>query len=217
MVSYLRGMYNVPYFKSSDKEEVIAFMKAHPFIMLCGVNENNMPVVTQVPVLIEEREDKIYLLAHVMRKQDHSKAFEANPNVLAVFHGAHTYVSASWYGNKQVASTWNYQAVHARGILKFLDDIGLHNVLTRLTSTFENDTHSPSLVHKMDEQYVRNSMKAIIAFEIEVTEIQHVFKLSQNRDEKSYENIVEQLSAKDADAKAIAETMQQRKSKVFPS
>ena len=210
-------MYNVPHFKTSDKDEIIAFMHAHPFIMLCGVAENNTPVVTNVPVLIEQRDDKIYLLAHVMRKQDHTKAFEANPNVLAVFSGAHTYVSASWYENKQSASTWNYQAVHAIGILKFLDDAGLYNILTKLTAKFEQDHNSPSLVNKMDETYVNNMMKAIVAFEIEVTDLQHVFKLSQNRDEKSYENIIEQLDSKDADAKTIADTMRERKSKVYPS
>lgn len=210
-------MYNVPHFKTQDQEEILAFMQAHPFVMLCGVDDHHLPVATQVPVLIEQRNDKLYLLAHVMRKQDHTKAFEANPNVLAVFYGAHTYVSASWYENKQVASTWNYQAVHARGILTFLDDAGLHNVLTRLTAAFEQNEHSPSLVHKMDETYVKNNMKAIVAFEIEITHVQHVFKLSQNRDEKSYENIIGQLSQKDADAKAIADTMKYRKPKVFPS
>ena len=210
-------MYNVPHFKTSDNDEVIAFMHAHPFVMLCGVAENNTPVVTHVPVLIEKRDDKIYLLAHAMRKQDHTKAFETNPNVMAVFYGAHTYVSASWYENKQTASTWNYQTVHARGVLRFLDTDGLHNILTRLTATFEQNPDSPSLVHKMDETYVNNMMKAIVAFEIEVTDIQHVFKLSQNRDEKSYDNIIEQLGSKDADAKTIGDTMQERKSKVYPS
>jgi transcriptional regulator len=215
--SYLRVMYHISYFKAADHKEVTDFMQAHPFIMLCGIGADNKPVVTHVPVLLEERGDKLFLLAHVMRKQDHTKVFEANPNVLAVFSGAHTYVSASWYENKQSASTWNYQAVHARGILTFLDEKGLHNILTKLTATFEQNENSPSLVHKMDEGYVNNMMKAIVAFEIEVTDLQHVFKLSQNRDEKSYDNIIEQLSNSDADAKTIADTMQQRKSKVYPS
>jgi transcriptional regulator len=196
---------------------VTAFMRQHPFIFLCGADEEGNPVATQIPVLLEERGDKLFLLAHVMRKQDHTKAFEKNPNVLAIFFGAHTYVSASWYENKQSASTWNYQAVHARGILNFLDDKGLLTVLTRLTKTFEQNPDSPSLVHRMDETYVSNMMKAIVAFEIEVTDLQHVFKLSQNRDAKSYENIIEQLGSKDADAKTIADTMRERKSKVYPS
>ena len=210
-------MYNVPHFKASDEKEVTAFMHAHPFITLCGVDAKNYPVATHVPCLMEERNDKIFLYAHVMRKQAHTKAFEYNPNVLAIFQAAHTYISASWYENKQVAGTWNYQAVHAKGVLRFLDDDSLYKLLTKLTQTFENNPHSPSLVHKLDENYVATNMKAIVAFEIEVTDVQHIFKLSQNRDKKSYENIIEHLNEQDADAKAIAETMKQRQPKVFPS
>jgi transcriptional regulator len=210
-------MYNVPHFKASDQKEVIDFMHAHPFIILCGVDASNNPVATHIPCLIEERGDRVFLHAHVMRKQEHTKAFEQNPNVLTIFHGAHTYVSASWYDNKQTASTWNYQAVHAKGVLKFLGEEGLHEVISKLTEKFENNPHSPSLVQRMEDDYVKSMMKAIIAFEIEITEIQHIFKLSQNRDKKSYENIVERLSEQDADAQTIATTMRERGDKVFSS
>lgn len=210
-------MYNVPYFKASDNEEVIKFMHQHPFIILCGVDANNQPVATHVPVLIEERDNKIFLLAHVMRKQTHTKAFGHNASVLAIFSGAHTYVSASWYSNPQTAATWNYQAVHAKGFLRFLDDDGLHQLLTGLTEKFENDPHSPSLMQHMDEAYVKNMMKAIIAFEIEITSIEHVFKLSQNKDEKTYDNVVHQLNQQDGDAKTIAGIMEKQKHKIFPA
>ncbi len=208
-------MYNINYFKASDEKEVMDFMHAHPFIILCGIDKNNKPVASHIPVLFEQRDDKLFLLAHVMRKQDHTNAFSHNQNVLAIFHGPHTYVSASWYENKQSASTWNYQAVHASGVLKFLGEEKLLEVLTKLTETFENNPHSPSLVEKMDKSYVEKMMQAIIAFEIEVVSVQHVFKLSQNRDEKSYENIVHHLSEQDADAKAVAEQMKARTSTVF--
>ena len=66
-------------------------------------------------------------------------------------------------------------------------------------------------------EYTGKLIKAIVAFEIEVTSIDHVFKLSQDRDEKSYDNIVMQLKQQDGDAKEIAEIMEKRKSKVFPS
>jgi transcriptional regulator len=208
-------MYNIPYFKTGDQNEVLTFMHAHPFIILCGCDADNMPVATHIPVLIEEREDKMFLQAHVMRKQKHTAAFEQNKNVLAIFSGAHSYVSASWYEKKNIASTWNYQAVHAKGILNWKDESFLHHVLTRLTAKFENNAHSPSLVEKMDKQYVGEMMKAIVAFEIEITSIEHIFKLSQNRDEKSYENIIHHLQEGDEDAKAIATTMKERQEKVF--
>lgn len=210
-------MYDIPYFKAPDNKDVIAFMQQHPFIMLCGADEEGKPVATHIPVLIEEREGKLFLIAHVMRKQDHTKAFETNPNVLAIFHGPHTYVSASWYENQQVASTWNYQAVHARGVLKFLDDKALHDLLAKLTSHFENNSDSPSLVHKMNESYVHNLMKAIVAFEIEVIAIQHTFKLSQNHSRQNYENIITQLSTKDDDAKAIAHVMNDLQNTIHPA
>jgi transcriptional regulator len=208
-------MYNIPYFKAENYKEVISFMQAHPFIILCGCDKQGQPVATHIPVLIEERDDKIFLQAHVMRKQKHAIAFEENQNVLAIFSGAHTYVSASWYENKTVASTWNYQAVHAKGILQGKDENFLHALLIKLTESFEADPGSPSLVSKMDTAYVRDMMKAIIAFEIEITAIEHVFKLSQNHNKKNYESIIEHLKDGDADARAIAETMKKNKVNVF--
>lgn len=191
-------------------------MHAHPFIILCGTDAERKPVATHIPVLIEERDGRLFLLAHAMRKQEHTKAFETNEDVLAIFYGAHNYISASWYGNKQSASTWNYQAVHAKGKLRFTDESGLLEVLTRLTEKFENNPQSPSLLQKMDEAYVKQMMKAIVAFEIEITAVEHVFKLSQNKDEKTYDSISEQLSDITGDAQTIAALMKERKHKVFP-
>ena len=162
-------MYNIPYFKASGDEDVIAFMHTHPFILLCGTDAGGKPVATHIPVLVEERDSKIFLLGHTMRKQQHTNAFDIHPDVLAVFHGPHTYVSAGWYENKQTAGTWNYQAVHAKGVLSFKDDKALFDLLVKLTEQFENNHHSPALVQQMDEAYVTSMMKAIVALEIEVT------------------------------------------------
>ncbi len=208
-------MYNIPYFKAADQQEVIRFMQDHPFIILCGAGSDGRPAATHIPVILEERDQHLFLLAHVMKKQEHTFAFEQNENVLAIFHGPHTYVSASWYENKQTAGTWNYQAVHAKGILRFLSEEALHSIISRLTEKFENSPHSPSLVKHMDAGYVQKMMQAIVAFEIEIVSIEHVFKLSQNRDERSYHNIIDRLHEGDAGAKAIASEMEKRKPELF--
>jgi len=208
-------MYNLPHYKEPDEKVIIEFVKQHPFAMLIGVDDDSKPVATQVPVFIDERNGHLFLTGHIQRKTDHQIAFEQNPNVLVVFTGAHTYVSASWYENKQQASTWNYMSVHVKGILRFLSTQELYEVLKRTTHHFENDPHSPSLVEKLNDEYVQSNMKAIVAFEVEVKELNHVFKLSQNRDKKSYDNIVKELKKQDGDAKHIAELMEQRKHKVF--
>lgn len=204
-------MYDVPFFKADRKDEVIAFMQANPFVMLCGCGSNNYPVATHVPVLIEEKEGKIILHGHVMRGQKHTEAFEQNNNVLVIFSGAHTYVSASWYKHQNIASTWNYRAVHAEGKLQFGGEKELLNVITKLTETFE-EKDSSSLVQHMKPEYVTAMMKHIVAFEIEVTNIEHVFKLSQNRDEESYASIVNHLSKQsNTDANTVASIMKERK------
>jgi transcriptional regulator len=199
-------MYNLPYFKANNDQEVIDFMKAHPFVMLIARGEA-YPVATQVPVLFDERDGKLILRAHIMRKTDHHLALEKDANVLVVFSGAHTYVSASWYTNKQQGSTWNYRTVHAQGKLRFTGPDELLQLLTDLTNTFENNPDSPSLVKHLPDDYMQSLMKAIVGIEIEIMDIQHVFKLSQNRDKQSFENIVTELEKGDADAKAVAETM----------
>ena len=209
-------MYDTPYFKAGSREEVIAFMKANPFIVLCGSGETGRPVATHIPVLISENGDKIVLTGHLMRKQDHTSAFTHNQQVLAIFQGPHSYVSAGWYTHPETASTCNYQAVHAGGILQFLDAAELYQLLVKLTEKFENDPDSPALVQKMDPDYVEKLMKAIIGFEIVITDLGHVFKLSQNRDAQSFENIMEHLKTGTADAKFLAAEMQKQQERLFP-
>jgi transcriptional regulator len=209
-------MYDVPYFKEPDQHRVQEFMQQHPFTMLIGCMDT-MPVATQVPVLIEEREGKTFIKGHIMRKTDHHKAFAQNNQVLCVFSGAHTYVSASWYTSPQTASTWNYMSVHAYGTLTFLSEECLLDILKDLTAQFENNPNSPALFEKLPQDYVQRLVKAIIGFEIEVTQTEHVFKLSQNRDAESYHNIIQQLQKSDAAAQEIAAEMEQRISQISPA
>jgi transcriptional regulator len=186
-------MYDLKHFKAHNNEEVFEFIKNHPFVTICAIGEDGFPVATQVPILIEERNDKLFFLAHVMRKQMHTLAFEQNSKVLIIFTGNHTYISAKNYDNPATASTWNYKAVHCKGNLKFVGDEELINILTKLTHRFEQNTNSPALVEKMDDAYIQQHIKAIIGFEIEVQDVQHIFKLSQNKTAETKEQIISSL------------------------
>ncbi len=208
-------MYNLPYFQEKDQQRVLEFVKAHPFTFICGCDAENKPVATQIPCFIEEREGQLYLSGHIMKNTDHHKAFAQHPNVLAVFTGAHTYVSASWYSDPHTASTWNYMSVHAKGTMRFLDEAALMKVLKHTTNHFENNPHSPANFEQLPEDYVAKLAKAIVAFEVEVHSLENVFKLSQNRDKESYENIMQKLNDQDNNAKEIANEMNTRKEELF--
>ncbi|MES2373534.1 MAG: FMN-binding negative transcriptional regulator [Bacteroidota bacterium] len=209
-------MYNLPHYKEKDAAVVLAFMKEHPFAMLTGVDDEQKPVATQIPFLFVEREGQLFLRGHIMKGNDHHKAFSTNNNVLVLFTGPHSYVSASWYTNPQQGSTWNYMTVHAKGEMRFLPDEELPGLLNELTSFYEKE-ESPALFKHIPEEYISRMVKAIVAFEIKVTAIEHVFKLSQNKDQQSFENILEKLFAGDADARAVANEMHKRKDQFFPA
>ncbi len=152
-----------------------------------------------------------------MKNTDHHKALLHNQNVLVVFTGKHTYVSGTWYSNPHTPSTWNYMSVHAKGIIRFLDDAALTDVLRMITLHFENhNKNSATIFDNLPAEYTQKLMKAIVAFEIEVTEMNHVFKLSQDRDEQSYHNIIEKLKEQGEEGKVIAAEMEKRTKELFP-
>jgi transcriptional regulator len=203
-------MYNISYFKANNQEEIIGFMHANPFVTICGVDANGLPVATHIPILIKQEADKIILSGHIMRKQDHSNAFEINNNVLVIFSAPSAFVSANWYTTKNMGSTWNYQTVHARGKIDIKDEAHLRQLLTNLTLHFEKDPESPTQVKNLSEEYMQQNMKAIYSFDIVVQDLQHVFKLSQNRDETSHANIQNELSKGDAACKYMAAAMNRK-------
>jgi len=210
-------MYDLPYHKEHDPLVIKEFVDQHPFAFLVGCDSDNKPVATQVPVFIEEADGVKVLRGHIMKNTDHHKAFVRNENVLAVFTGHHTYVSATWYSDPHLASTWNYMSVHVKGIIRFLDDAALEEVLRKTTLHFENyDHHSPTVFDNLSVEFKQRVMKAIVAFEIEIKEMDTVFKLSQDRDAQSYHNIIEKLQSQDENGQVIAAEMAKRTRGLFP-
>jgi len=212
-------MYDYPHYKENDVHKVIAFMKKNPFAMIIGSRKNGRLEATQIPLLVEEKEGKIFLQGHMARKSDHHQALMENPDALIIFTGAHTYVSATWYTtNPKMGSTWNYIAIHARGKVKWMSESGLKEMMQRLSLHFEKGDQSSSTVYNnLPDEYTSKMIKAIDGFCVEVTELDNVHKLSQNRDEISYDNIVTELNKQTGDAKEIAELMKAGRNKVFPT
>lgn len=206
-------MYLTNHFSTAEQADILAFMESNSFATICGIGVDGFPVATHVPIMIDLRGNQLFLQAHIMRKQAHTIAFENNKNVLAVFHGPHSYVSAQHYEPQNTASTWNYSAVHASGVLNFLDDKELYEMLKALTAKYEKDPLSPSQVKHMTEEYIQSNMKAIVAFEIEVTQLQHVFKWSQNKPTNIQKNIIQTLANGSTEEQLAAEEMKLRLTK----
>lgn len=204
-------MYKMPHFTEKDMNAVIDFMKAHSFITLIGVN-SAAPVATQVPVLFAEKDGQMILRGHIMKHTDHYQAFTQNRAALAMFTGPHCYVSSSWYKERNIGSTWNYMTVHAKGTIALQEDEDTLQLITDLTHYYEDRQPTPETVEMMPKDYVKDIVKAIAAFELTVEQLEPIFKLSQNRSDESYQNIIQQLHhAGDHQSLAIAGEMIKRR------
>ena len=202
-------MYKFSYYTEEDEQKVIAFMKENSFALLTGTGEK-YPVATQIPLHIEEKEGKIFLHGHMMRKTDHHLAFEKNNNVLVLFTGSHCFVNASWYTNPIMGSTWNYMTVHAKGKISFTDEEGTINAVKTVSDKYVGTKSASSFDH-LPKEYIDHMVKAILGFTIEVETFENVFKLSQNRDVASQQNIIEQLKKRgDSNSLQIAREMEIR-------
>lgn len=210
-------MYNFPYFKEKDKQAICDFIEENPFAFMTGSFLSGTQVTTQIPVLLEERNGELFLQGHIMRNTDHHKAFVENPNAMLVFTGPSCYVSASWYSNPQIGSTWNYMSVHIAGQINFMTSDELITFMRKLTLKFEKgNTESLTIYDNLPDQFLSKMMPAIVGFEIEAKKIENVFKLSQNRDEKSYLQIILKLEELGGESALIANEMKKRKSELFP-
>lgn len=203
-------MYKFPYYTEEDQQKVIAFMKENSFATITGIGEQ-YPVASHIPLEVEVQDDgKIFLSGHLMKKTDHHIAFSKNENVLVIFNGPHTQVSASWYTNPVMGSTWNYMVVHAKGKITFKDEQGTYEAVKAITNKYEGLDRSSSF-DKLPQEYIDKMVKAIVGFTVEVESLENTFKLSQNRDEESKQNIIEELYKRgDDNSKAIAKEILSR-------
>jgi transcriptional regulator len=202
-------MYKFSYFTEQDQQKIIDFMKENSFALITGIGETH-PVATQIPLAIKITEGKLFLEGHMMKKTDHHLAFEKNNNVLVLFTGPHCFVNANWYTDPQMGSTWNYMTVHAKGKITFMDEAGTRNAVKAVSDKYAG-TDTVSSYDRLPKEYIDHMVKAILGFTIEVETLEHVFKLSQNRDEASQKNIIEQLRKRgDANSLAISLEMERR-------
>jgi transcriptional regulator len=106
-------------------------------------------------------------------------------------------------------------SVHVNGHLSFLNDEGLLALLEETTRHYENNEDSPASFHHLPKDMVQKATKAIVGFEIAVEKIEHVFKLSQNRDAESYANIIRHLEEGGDNGVTLANEMKKRRSELF--
>jgi len=200
-------MYIPPHFLQHSTEEAIEIIRNNSFGPLISHIENR-PWATHLPMLSRQTESgDLILHGHVSKGNLQGKSFSPEEEVMAIFQGPHAYVSSTWYTTENVP-TWNYAAVHVYGKIRIIEGEDLKASLKELMDTFESYTGTHLAIDDLSEKYVHRQMNGVIGFEMTVTDIQCSFKLSQNRDAQSYEQVTNALAqSEDQTEQQTAEMM----------
>lgn len=187
-------MYIPEYFKETNPERIAALIKDNSFGTLITVPNDGVPFVSHLPFFYEHSVDSNgKLLGHMARTNPQWQHFLSGSEVLAIFQGPHAYISPSWYSSPGVP-TWNYAVVHLRGEARLIEDkCKLETLLERLTQVYESHMPNPWKPKLTDERSSK-LLDMIVGFEIEITDIQGKFKLSQNRSREDQQRVIEELN-----------------------
>jgi len=205
-------MYIPETYKNEKPEEIKTFLKENAFGILV-TSRDNQSLATHIPLEFIQKEDGTDMLhAHISKANAQCDHLSDGAEALCIFNGPHSYISSSWYDFEEVP-TWNYIAVHVRGKIRVLDKQELWESLKLLTDKYEASQENPIQLETLSDKTMRQ-IHGIIGFEIAINSMEAAYKLSQNRDDKNHEVIVDHLNKTgQAGSCAIAEEMRKERTK----
>lgn len=202
-------MYIPKYFKVSNVDEIWDLVQKNSFGTIV-TTEQGKPIATHLPLGLTKKGDDSYITGHMAFGNPQWRTLETCDDVLVMFQGPNAYISSSWYSHENVP-TWNYQAIHMYGKASLLEKNELIEELTVMLEKYEQHRENPVLWDQLSPELLENQLKGIVGFKIKVAEIQAAYKLSQNRNETDYINIIDKLQNEgNPNSKQIAERMEKR-------
>ncbi|HIK16181.1 MAG TPA: FMN-binding negative transcriptional regulator [Leptolyngbyaceae cyanobacterium M33_DOE_097] len=184
-------------------------MQANSFATFVSILDG-VPYASHVPLVARIEDEVVKLSGHLAKQNPQWQAFEATES-LAIFTGAHAYISPTLYEKRESVPTWNYIAVHAYGfpkIIKLTDSPELmEKMIDEMVDTYEASYKNHW--HNMPDGFREGMMNGIIGFEMVVTRLEGKYKLSQNRSQTDQQNVSNTLlNSSDPIAQAVGIEMQ---------
>lgn len=205
-------MYVPAHFTETDPQAVAALIRDFPLAVVVGLTAGGL-VANHLPLLMPEPDR---LVGHVARNNAIHRDLAQDQEVLVIFRGEDAYVSPNLYPAKalhhRAVPTWNYQAVHIRGTIRFdHGDKAKRAAVGRLTRDRETRQNGDAAWKMADapRDYMEEMLGAIVAFDIAVTEVIAKSKLSQNRDDADHAAV--RAAMTDGGKATLAARMQARR------
>jgi transcriptional regulator len=202
-------MYTPKLYREEDRTRILEFLQQNDFATVVAY-DGEKPVASHLLVDVIEQDGPWFVNSHMSRANPLWKVFEGKSEILVIFQGPHAYISPTWYNHINVP-TWNYQAVHLYGRPRLVTDREeAYRLLKRLTDRYEKSDRYR--METLPLEFVEKEMKGVMAFQVEVTQIQANYKLSQNRNDEDYRNIVSNLDKREDElSHGVAEAMRRQR------
>lgn len=123
----------------------------------------------------------VTLLGHMNRANPHWAVLEDGSAVLLAFTGPHAYVSPTVYEVTPSAPTWNYTAVHVRGVVKKIETLEETIGVVKSTVRAFETRFGTGWDMSTSLDYFRKIVPAVGAFQVTVSGAKGMFKLSQEQ------------------------------------
>ena len=197
-------MYIPPHFAEDRPEQLQRIIREHPLGALVtqgstGLDADHLPFEFDPGVGTHG-----LLSAHVARANTLWQRCPTGSTVMVIFRGAQAYISPNWYPSKhethRQVPTWNYEVVHAHGVLTVHDDERfVRRIVARLTRHHEAAESRPWKMGDSTPEYIDSMLRNIVGLEIAVTSLVGKTKLSQNRDARDRVSAADKLNARGHD------------------
>lgn len=176
-------MYLPPQFnKSPDRPLAARIVREHALASLISTDDEGFPYVTHLPLHLIEEGEQWKLLGHVAKPNPHWKYLAARPEALVTFMGPQAYMSPKVYPDLARVPTWNYLAVHCKVKATLIQEPEAKDSLLKPLI----DDHEPTYKQQwmdLGHEYQHKMLMGIVAFELEVLQIQCKVKINQHRPE----------------------------------
>ena len=200
-------------FQQDDPVTLHELMVKYPLASLIAYSATGIEV-NHIPFFLNKSKGKLSLQGHIAKANPLWKLIKDKSQVLLVFHGPNCYISPNYYPTKKeqgkVVPTWNYVAVHVKGLLSYRFDTEFKlDMLNNLTIQHEQNQEKPWSITDAPMQYIQRMLAAIVGLEIEILSITGKWKVSQNQSEINKQGIVAGLSNEEtSDSLNIANLVQ---------
>lgn len=160
--------------QDDDINHMIDVIKTYPLATLISI-KNSQPLITHLPLVYDEGK----LIGHIDIYNPQAQLLKDDNDVTLIFAGPECYISPSIYSTTQLP-TWNYIKVHLKGKVKAIESkAALKQSLITMTAFLEAPDHKYIL--EPDNPRLDKNLGYIEMFEIEITNWEGKFKLSQDK------------------------------------